>query len=89
MKKVERFVIWICSKFDRAEIEVIIKDLSDILAGRNPGVKPKDEVKKNFLTIVTSPLILVRRLLNIPKILYLSRTGNNSSKNIKNKKGNH
>ena len=49
MKKVERFVLWICSKFDRAEIEVIVKDLSDILAGRNPAVKPKDEVKKTSL----------------------------------------
>lgn len=47
MKKVQRFVIWICSKFTRAEIEEIIQGLSDVLANRNPEVKPKDDFKEN------------------------------------------
>jgi len=34
MKKVDRFVIWICSKFTRDEIEQIIQGLSNILADR-------------------------------------------------------
>ena len=46
MKKIQRFVIWICSKFTRAEIEEIIQGLSDVLANRNPEVKPRDDFKE-------------------------------------------
>ena len=46
MNKILRFVIWICSKFTRSEIEEIIKGLSDVLANRNPEVKPKDDFKE-------------------------------------------
>jgi transposase-like protein/rubredoxin len=62
MKKVQRFAIWICSKFTRAEIEEIIQYLSDVLANRNPEVKPKDDFKekhpnyRNFFVDPESPL---------------------------------
>lgn len=46
MNKIDRFVIWICSKFTRTEIEQINQGLSDILANRNPEVKPKDDFKE-------------------------------------------
>jgi len=46
VKKTARFVIWICSKFTREEIEEIINGLSDVLANRNPDVKPKDDFKE-------------------------------------------
>jgi len=46
MKKTARFVIWICSKFTREEIEEIVKGLLDVLANRNPEVKPKDDFKE-------------------------------------------
>jgi len=46
MRKIERFVIWICSKFTRNEIEQIIQGLQDVLANRNPEVKPKDDFKE-------------------------------------------
>ena len=46
MRKIDRFVIWICSKFTRSEIELIIKGLSDVLSNRNPDVKPKDDFKQ-------------------------------------------
>ncbi|MBU1147963.1 MAG: hypothetical protein KKD11_06380 [Candidatus Omnitrophica bacterium] len=46
MKKIDRFIIWICSKFTRSDIERIIHGLSDILANRNPDVKPKDDFKE-------------------------------------------
>ena len=46
MKKTARFVIWICSKFTREEIEEIIQGLLDVLANRNPDVKPKDDFKE-------------------------------------------
>jgi len=46
MDRVSRFVIWICSKFDREQIERIVKDLQEILANRNPEIKPKDDFKE-------------------------------------------
>ena len=45
--KVSRFVIWICSKFTRDQIIMIIKELSDVLANRDPNVKPKDAFKED------------------------------------------
>jgi len=62
MKKVERFIIWICSKFTRDEIEQIIQGLFDVLANRNPEVKPKDDFKekhphyRNFFVDPEPPL---------------------------------
>lgn len=44
--RVARFLIWICSKFTRIEIEQSVTGLSDVLANRNPKVKPKDDFKE-------------------------------------------
>ncbi len=46
MKKTTRFVIWICSKFTCCEIEQITQGLIEVLANRNPEVKPKDDFKE-------------------------------------------
>ncbi|MFH1847564.1 MAG: hypothetical protein ABH869_08455 [Candidatus Omnitrophota bacterium] len=46
MNRISRFVLWICSKFTRAEIERIVKDLQDILKNRNPEIKPKTDFKE-------------------------------------------
>ncbi len=43
---VARFIIWICSKFTRVEIEQIAAGLQDVLQNRNPEVKPKDDFKE-------------------------------------------
>lgn len=43
MSQIARFVIWICSKFTKKEIEQIVAGLVDILQDRNPEVKPKDD----------------------------------------------
>ena len=57
-----RFVIWICSKFSRSEIEIIVSELSDILKNRNPEVKPKDDIRekqpnyRSFFVDPTAPL---------------------------------
>ena len=62
MKKTARFVIWISSKFTREEIEEIIQGLLDVLANRNPDVKPKDDFKekhphyRNFFVDANPPL---------------------------------
>lgn len=62
MKKTARFVIWICPKFTREEIEQIIQGLLYVLANRNPDVKPKDDFKekhpnyRNFFVDPKPPL---------------------------------
>lgn len=72
MNKINRFVIWICSKFTRDEIEQIIQGLSDVLANRNPDVKPKDAFKekypnyRNFFVDPNPPLLTTEK--SIPKL---------------------
>jgi len=44
--KILRFVVWICSKFTRIEIEQIISELLKILSNKNPIIKPKDNFKE-------------------------------------------
>jgi hypothetical protein len=44
--RIARFIIWICSKFTRIEIEQIVTGLSDVLQNRDPEVKPKDDFKE-------------------------------------------
>ena len=62
MKKTTRLVIWICSKFTRFKIEQIIQGLIEVLANRNPEVKPKDDFKekhpnyRNFFVDPEPPL---------------------------------
>jgi hypothetical protein len=59
MSKIARFVIWICSKFTKVEIEQIIFGLSEVLQGRNPDVKPKDDFKEkhpNYRDFTVDPL---------------------------------
>ncbi len=41
-----RFVIWLCSKFSRKELELIILELSTILSTQDPSVKLKDDIKE-------------------------------------------
>lgn len=46
MCKTLRFVIWICAKFTRLEIQEIVAGLIDVLADRNPDVKPRDDFRQ-------------------------------------------
>lgn len=48
MPKIARFIIWICSKFTKSEIEQIVSGLADILQNRNPEVKPKDDFQEKY-----------------------------------------
>ena len=48
MSKIARFIIWICSKFTKAEIELIVSGLVDVLQNRNPEVKPRDDFKEKY-----------------------------------------
>lgn len=59
MSKIARFVIWICSKFTRIELEQIISGLTDVINNRNPEVKPKDDFKEknpNYRNFFVDPL---------------------------------
>jgi putative transposase len=59
MSKIARFVIWICSKFTKNEIQQIIGGLLDVLEDRNPDVKPKDDFKEkhpNYRNFSVDPL---------------------------------
>jgi transposase-like protein len=58
MNKISRFVIWICSKFTKSELEQIVKELTDVINNRNPEVKPKDDFKEkhpNYLNFYVDP----------------------------------
>jgi len=57
MDRISRFVIWICSKFDREQIVRIVAELNDVLQNRNPEVLPKDDFKKNIPTTATTSSI--------------------------------
>jgi hypothetical protein len=57
--RIARFIIWICSKFTRIEIEQIVTGLSDVLQNRDPEVKPKDDFKEkhpNYRQFAVDPL---------------------------------
>ncbi len=62
MNRIARFIIWICSKFTKSEIEQIINGLLDVLQNRNPEVKPKDDFQekhpnyRNFFVDPIAPL---------------------------------
>ncbi len=59
MSKITRFIIWLCSKFTKTEIEQIVSGLVDVLRDRNPEVKPKDDFKEkhpNYRNFVVPPL---------------------------------
>ncbi len=58
MRKMLRFAVWICSKFTKNEIEFLVKELTDILANRNPEIKPKDDFKEkhpNYRSFYSDP----------------------------------
>lgn len=58
LSKTARFVVWICSKFTKTEIEQIVVGLSDVLENRNPEVKPKDDFKEkhpNYRNFIVDP----------------------------------
>lgn len=46
MDRISRFVIWICSKFNKEQIENIVQQLVEILQNKNPEIKPKDDFKE-------------------------------------------
>ena len=59
MKKVQRFVIWICKHFNREQILHIVDELTKVKEDKNPDLKPKDDFKEkhpNYRDFKTDPL---------------------------------
>ena len=49
MDQISRFIVWLCSKFSREQLEFINKELSDILQGRKEfPVNPKDAFREKY-----------------------------------------
>ncbi len=46
MNKLTNFIVWICKKFSRNEIEKIINELTNILSDSNSSIQPKDDFKE-------------------------------------------
>jgi hypothetical protein len=47
MSKISRFIVWICSKFNRDEVEKIATELTMLLKDPNAVIKPmKDKFKE-------------------------------------------
>jgi hypothetical protein len=64
MNKILRFVVWICSKFNKKEIEQIVIELTKILANQNPEIKPKDHFKEehpNYRDYEVDPIPPVKK----------------------------
>lgn len=45
MKKVQRFVIWICKHFNREQIINVVDELTKVLNDKYSDLQPKDEFK--------------------------------------------
>ena len=51
MSAITRFVVWICRKFDREQVEKIVEELSAILKNPNSAIQPLnrfDEEHPNY-----------------------------------------
>jgi hypothetical protein len=47
MNQIPRFVVWLCARFNREQIELIVKELSKILKSKQElPTKPKDAFKE-------------------------------------------
>ena len=62
MSKITKFVVWICSKFSRKQVELIVAELTHVLKDANSRFGPRDEFKeehpnyRNFSPDPTEPL---------------------------------
>lgn len=65
--KISRFIIWMCSKFNKSELEQLVLELSDVLKNKNPEIKPVDHFKeqhpnyRNFSVDSTPPQVVKKK----------------------------
>jgi putative transposase len=46
MHKIARFVLWLCRKFSRAELEELVRQLQELLADPEPEIPPRDDFRQ-------------------------------------------
>ncbi|MBT4111468.1 hypothetical protein HOE37_06430 [Candidatus Woesearchaeota archaeon] len=65
--KISRFIIWLCSRFTKSELEQLVLELSDVLKNKNPELKPKDDFKeqhpnyRNFSVDANPPKVVKKK----------------------------
>lgn len=46
MSKIPRLVLWLCRKFTRSDLEALVQQLQQVLAGREPEIHPRDDFRQ-------------------------------------------
>lgn len=46
MNKITRLVLWLCRKFTRSDLETLIEQLREVLAGHEPEIHPRDDFRQ-------------------------------------------
>jgi putative transposase len=46
MNKITRLVLWLCRKFTRSDLEALMEQLREVLAGREPEIHPRDDFRQ-------------------------------------------
>jgi len=46
MTHLTKIVIWLCKKFNRAQLEFIVVNLIEVLQNKHSDIKPKDDFKE-------------------------------------------
>ena len=46
MGKITRLVLWLCKKFTRQDLEDLVAQLQQVLAGREPELQPRDDFRQ-------------------------------------------
>lgn len=89
MKKIMRFIVWICKRFNREEILEIVDELIKVLNDQNPDLKPKDDFKekhpnyRDFSTDPLAPIDAADIVKPIPELNYKSLLDEYESKHGK------
>jgi len=46
MSKIPRLVLWLCRKFTRRDLQELVEELQQVLAGREPEIQPRDDFRQ-------------------------------------------
>jgi hypothetical protein len=46
MSKIPRLVLWLCRKFTRSDLQELVEELQQVLAGRQPEIQPRDDFRQ-------------------------------------------
>ena len=60
MGKIPRLVLWLCRKFTRQDLQELVHELQEILAGRQPEPQPRDDFRQqhpHYRDFYVDPLV--------------------------------